>query len=71
MKSFITGVTGFAGSYLAEHLLAAGDEVWGCSRSARCFSAVKGSTGVGVGVWAAATIPSAVVKKMAVINFLI
>ena len=40
MKSFITGVTGFAGSYLAEHLLAAGDEVWGCSRSARWGFAV-------------------------------
>jgi GDP-4-dehydro-6-deoxy-D-mannose reductase len=33
MKAFITGVTGFAGRYLAEHLLAAGDEVLGCSAS--------------------------------------
>lgn len=31
MRAFITGVTGFAGSYLAEHLLACGDEVLGSS----------------------------------------
>jgi GDP-4-dehydro-6-deoxy-D-mannose reductase len=35
MKAFITGITGFAGSFLAEHLLAAGDEVLGASRSGR------------------------------------
>ena len=35
MKAFITGVTGFAGGHLAEHLLARGDEVLGCSRSGR------------------------------------
>ena len=34
MKAFVTGVTGFAGSHLAEHLLSRGDEVWGTSRSA-------------------------------------
>ena len=32
MRAFITGITGFAGGFLAEHLLACGDEVWGCSR---------------------------------------
>jgi GDP-4-dehydro-6-deoxy-D-mannose reductase len=31
MKAIVTGVNGFAGRYLAEHLLAAGDEVLGCS----------------------------------------
>lgn len=31
MRAFITGVTGFAGSHLAEHLLASGDEVLGSS----------------------------------------
>jgi GDP-4-dehydro-6-deoxy-D-mannose reductase len=31
MKAFITGVTGFAGGFLAEHLLASGDRVLGCS----------------------------------------
>lgn len=35
MKAFITGVTGFVGSHLAEHLLANGDEVTGCSPDAR------------------------------------
>ncbi len=33
MKSLITGVTGFAGSHLAEHLLAEGREVYGTSRT--------------------------------------
>ncbi|MBW3598227.1 MAG: NAD-dependent epimerase/dehydratase family protein [Planctomycetes bacterium] len=32
MRAFITGITGFAGSFLAEHLLACGDAVLGCSR---------------------------------------
>jgi GDP-4-dehydro-6-deoxy-D-mannose reductase len=32
MKAFITGITGMTGSFLAEHLLACGDEVQGCSR---------------------------------------
>ncbi len=31
MKAFITGITGFAGSHLAEHLLDCGDRVAGCS----------------------------------------
>lgn len=35
MKALITGVTGFAGGFLAEHLLACGDQVLGCSRSGR------------------------------------
>ena len=35
MRALITGITGFAGSFLAEHLLQNGDEVMGCSRSAR------------------------------------
>jgi len=35
VKAFVTGVTGFVGVHLAEHLLAQGDEVCGCSRSAR------------------------------------
>lgn len=33
MKSLITGITGLAGSHLAEHLLACGDEVIGCAQS--------------------------------------
>lgn len=33
MRTLITGITGFAGEYLTEHLLAAGDEVLGCSRA--------------------------------------
>lgn len=33
MKALITGITGFAGTYLAEHLLAASDEVLGSCRS--------------------------------------
>jgi GDP-4-dehydro-6-deoxy-D-mannose reductase len=32
MRTLVTGVTGFAGGYLAEALLARGDEVWGLSR---------------------------------------
>jgi GDP-4-dehydro-6-deoxy-D-mannose reductase len=32
MKALITGITGFAGGFLAEHLLALGDHVLGCSR---------------------------------------
>lgn len=35
MKAFITGMSGFVGGYLAEHLLASGDEVLGSSRSAK------------------------------------
>ncbi|MEO8496524.1 MAG: NAD-dependent epimerase/dehydratase family protein [Planctomycetota bacterium] len=35
MRAFITGVTGFAGSHLAEHLLACGDEVLGSSHLGR------------------------------------
>lgn len=35
MKAFITGITGFVGGHLAEHLLAAGDEVMGLSTSGR------------------------------------
>jgi nucleoside-diphosphate-sugar epimerase len=31
VKALITGVTGFVGSYLADHLLSCGDEVLGCS----------------------------------------
>lgn len=31
MRALITGITGFVGQYLAEHLLASGDEVVGCS----------------------------------------
>ncbi len=33
MRAFITGITGFAGTHLAEHLLASGDRVAGCSRN--------------------------------------
>jgi GDP-4-dehydro-6-deoxy-D-mannose reductase len=33
VKAFVTGITGFAGTHLAEHLLNCGDEVLGCSRS--------------------------------------
>src|SRR3990167_4854422 len=32
MKALITGITGFVGSHLAEHLLARGDEVYGTMR---------------------------------------
>lgn len=32
MRAFITGITGFAGGFLAEHLMACGDGVLGCSR---------------------------------------
>lgn len=32
MRAFVTGITGFVGGFLAEHLLACGDEVLGCSR---------------------------------------
>src|SRR5579864_1913536 len=32
MRAFITGITGFAGGFLVEHLLACGDDVLGCSR---------------------------------------
>lgn len=35
MKALITGITGFAGGFLAEHLLARGDDVLGCSRSGK------------------------------------
>lgn len=35
MRAFITGITGFAGGFLAEHLLARGDHVLGCSRSGK------------------------------------
>lgn len=34
MKAVITGIQGFAGGHLAQHLLASGDEVLGCSRRA-------------------------------------
>lgn len=33
MRVLITGISGFAGSFLAEHLLAQGYEVWGVARS--------------------------------------
>jgi len=32
VKALITGITGMAGSYLAEHLIARGEQVMGCSR---------------------------------------
>ena len=35
MRALVTGVTGFAGGFLVEHLLAAGDEVLGTSRNGR------------------------------------
>ena len=35
MKALITGITGFVGSHLAEHLLSCGDEVLGCSRGGK------------------------------------
>jgi GDP-4-dehydro-6-deoxy-D-mannose reductase len=35
MKALITGVTGFVGSYLAEHLLEAGEEVFGLARTSQ------------------------------------
>ncbi len=33
MRTLVTGITGFVGGHLAEHLLAQGDAVTGCSRS--------------------------------------
>lgn len=33
MRAFVTGITGFAGSHLAEHLIAEGDEVLGLSKT--------------------------------------
>ena len=35
MKAVITGIQGFVGGHLAQHLLAEGDQVLGCSRRAR------------------------------------
>ncbi len=35
MNAFITGITGFVGTHLAEHLLGCGDAVLGCSRHGR------------------------------------
>ncbi|MGE0608676.1 MAG: NAD-dependent epimerase/dehydratase family protein, partial [Pirellulales bacterium] len=35
MKALITGITGFVGGWLAEHLLECGDQVLGCSQSGR------------------------------------
>ncbi|MEX2121237.1 MAG: NAD-dependent epimerase/dehydratase family protein [Pirellulales bacterium] len=53
MKALITGVTGFAGGHLAEHLLETGDQVLGCSSSGRwpdwAGGAVRG--GVPLVVW--------------------
>lgn len=40
MRALITGMTGFAGSFLAEHLLDAGDSVLGCSRDGRWESGI-------------------------------
>ncbi len=34
MKVLVTGITGLVGTHLAEHLLAQGDRVWGCSQHA-------------------------------------
>ncbi len=38
-RALITGVSGFAGSFLAEHLLACGDSVLGCTPHAQWLSA--------------------------------
>ena len=35
MRAFVTGITGFAGTHLTEHLQAGGDFVLGCSRDGR------------------------------------
>lgn len=43
MRAFITGITGFVGTHLAEHLQAVGDEVLGTSRSGQA----RGRTSVG------------------------
>ncbi len=40
MRAFITGATGFAGSHLAEHLLACGDEVLGSSQRGKWMPGV-------------------------------
>lgn len=43
MRAFITGVTGFAGSHLAEQLLASGDEVLGSSLRGQWTRGVPGA----------------------------
>ena len=43
MRAFITGITGFAGSHLAEHLLAQGDAVSGCARRGKWDPTVPAS----------------------------
>jgi GDP-4-dehydro-6-deoxy-D-mannose reductase len=40
VRAFITGMTGFAGSHLAEHLIQCGDRVAGCSEDGRWRTAV-------------------------------
>lgn len=40
MRAFITGVTGFAGSHLGEHLLAQGDVVSGCGQRGKWNASV-------------------------------
>ena len=49
MKAFVTGISGFVGSHLAEHLLAAGDEVLGAARTGDRLQHVP--TGVATTAW--------------------
>ena len=55
MRAFITGITGFAGSHLAEHLLASGDDVCGSARSGQwggdAPESLRNSAQVKVVVW--------------------
>jgi len=46
MKALITGVTGFAGSHLAEHLLSEGDEVYGICRWRSKTDNIAGVSGI-------------------------
>ena len=52
MRAFITGVTGFAGSHLAEYLLSYGDLVLGCSHNARWPAGLPAAHPRGVSLFA-------------------
>jgi GDP-4-dehydro-6-deoxy-D-mannose reductase len=71
LRAFITGITGFAGTHLAEHLLAGGDSVAGCSRSGRWQAERLPDTPEAIELLAwdiAADIPGAVRSRVAAIQ---